>query len=83
MLLALFLPVGYAILMRPNKTETAIHSCHCPADMAVCMPNRGLVFECVTCFNCLKEVTFVVDKVPNVCQFPLKKKQDDPPLIKG
>ena len=47
-LLVLFLPVGYAILMRPNKAETTVHGCHCPGDMAVRMPDRGLVFECVT-----------------------------------
>ena len=25
------------MLMRPNKAETAVHGCHCPGDMAVCM----------------------------------------------
>ena len=63
MLLVLFLPDGYAMLMKSNKAETAVHGCHCPGDMAVLMPDRGLVFECVTCCNCLKEVTFVVDCV--------------------
>ena len=24
-----------AMLMRPNKAETAVHGCHCPGDMAV------------------------------------------------
>ena len=28
---------GYAMLMRPNKTETAVHGCHCPGDKAVRM----------------------------------------------
>ena len=28
---------GYAILMSPNKGETAIHGCHCPCDVAVRM----------------------------------------------
>ena len=28
---------GYAMLMRPNKAETAVHGCHCPGDMAECM----------------------------------------------
>ena len=68
-LLVQFLSVGYAVLMRPNKAETAVHGCHCPGDMAVCMPDCGLVFECVTCFDCLKGVTFVVD-LSNVYQFP-------------
>ena len=26
----------YAVLMNFNKGETAVHGCHCPADMAVC-----------------------------------------------
>ena len=26
------------MLMRPNKTETAVHGCHCPDAMAVRMP---------------------------------------------
>ena len=40
---------GYAMLMIPNKGETAVHGCHCPRDMAVPMlkglgrPSRGLV----------------------------------------
>ena len=62
-LLALFLPVGYAMLMRPNMAETAVHGCHYLGDMAMHMPDRGLVFECITCFYCLKRVTFVVDYV--------------------
>ena len=33
----LLLNDGYAMLMRPNKAETAIHGCHCPGDMAVHM----------------------------------------------
>ena len=28
---------GYAMLMSPNKDETAVHGCHCPGDMAVLM----------------------------------------------
>ena len=36
-LLVLFLPDGYAMMMRPNKAETAVHGCHCPGDMAVRM----------------------------------------------
>ena len=36
-LLVLFLPDGYAMLMRPNKAETAVHGCLCPGDMAVRM----------------------------------------------
>ena len=45
---------GYAMLMSPNKDETAVHGCHCQGDMAVRMrkvlQTAGLVFECVTCF---------------------------------
>ena len=34
----LFLPDGHAMLMRPKKAETtAVHGCHCPCDMAVCI----------------------------------------------
>ena len=36
-LLVLFLPDGYAMLMKPNKAETAVHSGHFPDDMAVRM----------------------------------------------
>ena len=35
--LDLFLPEGYAMLMRPNKAEIAVQGCHCPGDMAVRM----------------------------------------------
>ena len=35
--LVLLLPDGFAMLMRPNKAETAVHGCHCPGDMAVRM----------------------------------------------
>ena len=28
---------SFAMLMRPNKAETAVHGCHCPGDMAVRM----------------------------------------------
>ena len=55
------------------KTETSAHGCHYLGDMAVRMPDRGLVFECVTCFYCLKGVTFVVDCVECV-PIPVKKK---------
>ena len=57
---------------RPNKPETAVQGCHtlvrsplgsCLGDMAVPMPDRGLVFEHVTCFYCSKRVTFRVDCV--------------------
>ena len=27
----------YAMQMRPNKAETAVHGCHCPGDMAIRM----------------------------------------------
>ena len=31
---------GYAMLMSPNKGETAVYGCHCPGDMVVgkCAP---------------------------------------------
>ena len=51
------------MLMRPNKAEIAVHGCHYLGDMAVRMPDHGLVFACVTCFYCSKRVTFVVDGV--------------------
>ena len=62
-LLVLFPPVSYAMPMRPNKAETAVHGCHYLGDIAVRMPDRGLVFERATCFYCSKRVTFVVDCV--------------------
>ena len=55
--------VAYAILTRPKREGTAVRGCHHPGDMAVRMPDHSLVFECVTCFNCLKGVTFVVECV--------------------
>ena len=36
-LLAQFLPNDNAVLMKPNKAETAVHGCHCMGDMAVRM----------------------------------------------
>ena len=36
-LLVLLLPDDYAMLMRPNKAETAVHGGHCLGDMAVHM----------------------------------------------
>ena len=52
------LPDGDAMLMRPNKAETAVHGCHCPGDMAVRMgkvlarPLGGVecIIRGVTCF---------------------------------
>ena len=43
---------SYAMLMIPSKGETALLSCHCLCDMAVCMhevlarPLHGLVNVC-------------------------------------
>ena len=71
------------MLIRPNKAETAVHGFHCPDDMTVRMPYRGLVFECVTYFNCLKGVTFVVDCVKYVSIRDHKKKQQDDPPLRG
>ena len=67
--------------VRPNKAETAVHGCHYLGDMAVCMPDRGLLFERVTCFYCSERVTFVVDCVKcvsNVCQFHNKNRMTQP-----
>ena len=36
-LLVQFLPNGHAMLIRPNRAETAVHGCHCLGDMAVRM----------------------------------------------
>ena len=46
-------PDGYAMLMSPNnsnKGETAVHSCHCPGDMAVRMYTVGWCM-CAPCFK--------------------------------
>ena len=43
---------GYAVLMSPNKDETAVHGCHCPGDMAVelcCVRGGGGVLPIVGC----------------------------------
>ena len=40
---------GYAMLMSPNKSETAVHGCHCPGDMAVGWCIYALCFKFV-CF---------------------------------
>ena len=58
--------------MRTNKAETAVHGCHYLGDMAVRMPDRGLVFERATCFHCSKRVTFLVDCVKCV-SIPIRK----------
>ena len=48
---------GYAMLMSPNKGETAVHDCHCPGDMAVRMrevlarPWVGVYSVCAPCFK--------------------------------
>ena len=44
-LIVLMLPDGYAMLMRPNKAETAVHGFHCSGDISVRM-----LKVCVTCF---------------------------------
>ena len=60
--------------MRTNKAETAVHDCHCLGYVAVRMPDRGLVFEYVTWFNCLKGITFVVDQCQMCANSPPPKK---------
>ena len=62
-------PISACQLCYADEAETAVHGCHYLGDMAVRMPDRGLVFERVTCFYCSKRVTFVIDCV-KVCQFP-------------
>ena len=73
--------------MRPNKAETAVQGCHtwvrsplgsCLGDMAVCTPDRGLVFERVTCFCCSKRVTFLVDCVKCVSIPTIKNRMTHP-----
>ena len=64
--------------MRLNKAETAVHGCHYLGDMAVCMPDPGLVFERITFFYFSKRVTFVVDCVKCV-SIPIIKQDDQPP----
>ena len=48
---------GYAMLMSPNKGETAVHDCHCPGDMAVRIREvlARVVSWCI-CAPCLKFV---------------------------
>ena len=40
---------GYAMLMRPNKTETAVNGCHCLGDMAVRMRKVLAIRGVVSC----------------------------------
>ena len=66
------------MLVRPIK-QTAVHGCHYVlGDVAVRMPDRGLLFECVTCFYCSKEVR-LCRMCANSRKKKNKKKQDDPP----
>ena len=46
---------SYAMLMSPNKGETAVHGCHCPGDMAVRMRQVLAVGWCM-CAPCFKFV---------------------------
>ena len=56
--------ISVLVLKVSNKAETAVHGYHYLGDMAVCMPDRGLVVERVTChFYCSKRISFVVDCV--------------------
>ena len=52
---------GYAMLMSPNKGETAVHGCHCPGCMAVRVCDvltRPWVGVCVPRFNIIIESWF-------------------------
>ena len=53
----------YCKIIKIIKAETAVQLGSCLGDMTVRMPDRGLVFERVTCFYCSKRVTFLVDCV--------------------
>ena len=64
-LLFLFLPVGYAMLMKLNKAEAAIHGCQCLVGVWVC--HLLQLFE--RSYLCCQ-----------MCANLHKKKQDDPPL---
>ena len=58
-------PDGYAMLMRPNKAETAVHGCHCPGDMAVRM-RQGLARPWVgvrVCHLLLLLLSFICVKI--------------------
>ena len=46
---------GYAMLMSPNKVETALHGCHCPGDRAVRM-RKVLARGVVSCDHCTQMV---------------------------
>ena len=41
-LLVLFLPDGYAILMKPNMAEATVHGCQCPSDMTALSMRKAL-----------------------------------------
>ena len=56
-------PDGYAMLMSPNKGETAVHGCHCPGDMVVRMRKvpaipRNLTAGLVVVLHCCQLVLF-------------------------
>ena len=44
---------GYAMLMSPSKSETAVHGCHCPCDMAVRMREVMAVGWCLRVGVCV------------------------------
>ena len=53
---------GYATLMSPNKSETAVHGCHCPGEMAVRMREvlaRPWVWVSVCFAPCFKFVLLI------------------------
>ena len=60
----------YCKIIKIIKAETAVQLGSCLGDMTVRMPDRGLVFERVTCFYCSKRVPSLVDCLSNVCHFP-------------
>ena len=59
-------PDGYAMLMSPNKGETAVHGCHCRAIwLCACVrywPGRGLVYVC----SCNYFSFFVFSSISNL-----------------
>ena len=73
---------GWDFLLNPIAFIQNLQYISYLGDMAVHMPDRGLVFKCASCFYCSKGVTFVVDCVKCV-PIPVRKEQDDLPFLMG
>ena len=70
----------YAMLMRPNKAETAFHGCHCPGDLAVRMRNvmtvprswcsvLCAVYSSIKYFNSLSNLNIQASVLATVVRF--------------